>query len=160
MRGFALCAEAKRSGSASSQYTSALSLFSRRVLLVAEGALTHHQPFIALDTLQHLWFLDAPLADIGHDLISNGCLLGRLRDGPSRGPIRGELFEEGSRDVGGLPRHGKQEMIFSVTSNEDRRRAREVPHLKTRLFCTSDSHIPSKDDGTCQCRFGGRRRRH
>ena len=69
---------------------------------MSQLVLTHDETIVSLDPLGDLGFLDAPFPDVAHDLITDGRLLGSLRDGPSRGPVRGELFQKGSLDLGGL----------------------------------------------------------
>ena len=60
-----------------------------------------HQTEVALDD-GRLGLLDRPLADVRERLAADGRLLGRLRRGPARVPVLGELFEERRLDFRGL----------------------------------------------------------
>jgi hypothetical protein len=89
---------------------SGLGLFSGKIgsastqSIPRKDTLTHDQTLISLDPLGNLWLLNAPLADIAHSLVADRSLLHSLRNSPSRGPVRGELLQEGGLDGSRLRR--------------------------------------------------------
>jgi hypothetical protein len=68
---------------------------SSQPLAPAPLKLTHDQPLIALQALEHRRLLYVPLSNIAHDLvIPHWGLFGRSTDCPAGEPVGGELLDE------------------------------------------------------------------